>query len=130
MAPFLKGMVPVISSLEKAGAFKKGGIDKGVAASSQEEVMKAFPAIADVLASMTDEDADYVIFGLLAVVTRKQDQGLGWAPVSTSKSLMFNDITMPEMLTLAGRVLVANLGSFFNVLNSISSQAGLKPSDQ
>lgn len=130
MAPFLKGMVPVVASMTKSGAFKKGGVDPVAAEKSKDEVIAALPAIADVLAAMTDEDADYVIFGLLAAVSRKQDQGLGWAPVSRDRQLMFQDITMPEMLTMAGRVLVANLGSFFNVLNSISSQVGPTPNDQ
>lgn len=95
-----------------------------------EDFVKAVPVLANALASMSDADADYVLFGLMACVVREQEQGLGWAPVSKGTNLMFHDISMPEMVTLAGRALAANLGDFFGVLNSLSSQAGQKPNGQ
>lgn len=122
LAPFLKGLVPIIGKIKSEGV-ESGSIDPS-------EGIKMLPEIGDVLAKMDDETADYVVFGLLAVVRRKQDNGMGWAPVSTGHSLMFADISMPQMLTLAGRALAANMGDFFAVLNSALSQHGQKQSGQ
>jgi hypothetical protein len=121
MTPFLNGLVPLLSGLKTIDEVK--GIDQGAA-------LKAMPAFTEILAEMDDDTADYVIFGLLSTVTRDQGKGLGWAPVSNGKSLMFNDISMPEMLTLAGRSLAANLGDFFGVLNSALNLVGQKQNDQ
>jgi len=125
LAPFLGGLAPVMG---KVSAIKASG---GKASDmSQEDMMDVLPKIGEALASMDDATADYVIDGLLAHVTREQGQGLGWASVCVNGSMMFNDITMPQMLTLAGRALQANLGDFFVVLNSISSQLGQKANGQ
>ncbi|MNO26503.1 hypothetical protein D3C76_163570 [compost metagenome] len=125
LAPFLGGLAPVMG---KVSAVKAAG---GKASDmTQDDMMDVLPKIGEALASMDDETADYVIFGLLAVVTREQGQGLGWAPVSSGKALMFTDITMPQMITLCGRALQANLGDFFAVLSSVSSQLGQKASGQ
>lgn len=121
LAPFVGGLLPSFAKLE----------GKKMADLSNEELMSVLPGIADALANMDDDTADYVIFGLLAFATREQAQGLGWAPICDGKkAMMFNDISMPEMLTIAGRVLMANLGSFFAVLKSASSQLGQKPNGQ
>lgn len=122
LAPFLKGLVPIIGKM-KSGETASDAVNP-------EEGIKALPEIGEVLAKMDDETADYVIFGLLNIVRRKQDNGMGWAPVSSGNNLMFSDITMPQMLTLAGRALAANMGDFFAVLNSALSQHGQKQSDQ
>lgn len=125
LAPFLSSLAP---TLGKVQAVKAGG---GKASDmTPEDMMQVLPGIAEALSSLDDATADYVIFGLLAVVTRQQDQGLGWAPVSTGTMLMFTDISMPQMITIAGRALMANLGDFFAVLNSVSSQLGQKPNGQ
>lgn len=120
MAPFLGGLLPSFAKLE----------GKKMSEASTEEMMSVLPGVADALAGMDDETADYVIFGLLACARRQQDQGLGWAPVSNGNAIMFDDIDMAQMLTIAGRVLVANLGSFFAVLKSASSQLGQKQNGQ
>lgn len=122
LAPVLKGLAPIIAKVAK------GEVDpKNI---NPQEGLDAIPEIANVLASMDDITADYVIFGLLTIVKRKQENGLGWAPITSGTNLMFMDITMPQMLTLAGRALAANLGDFFGVLNSALSQQSQKPSGQ
>ena len=113
LAPFLKALAPL------AGKMK-----------DQAQAMEALPAIGEVLAQLDDETADYVLFGLLGAVTRKEDKGLGWAPISRNQSLMYMDISMPDMLAIAGRSLMANMGDFFQSLHSVSSQQGQKPSAQ
>jgi len=116
LAPFLTGMLSVLSNFSSA---------EGVKNISREQAMLVVPGLVDVLSKMDDETADYVIFGLLKTVTRQESQGLGWAPVSKGDSLMYADISMPEMLTLAARSLMVNMGDFFVVLNS-----ALKSQDQ
>lgn len=125
LAPFLTALLPV---LRKFGEMKAAG--KKASDISQEEMLEIVPGLGGALSDMDDETADYVIFGLLAVVTRDQGNGLGWAPVSIGRSINYMDINMPQMITLAGRSLMANLGDFFVVLNSISSQQGQNPNGQ
>lgn len=122
LAPCLGGLAP---ALMKVGA-KQAAAGAALDASKvmETDVADILPKLADAMAAMDDETADYVLFGLLGAATREQASGLGWAPVCNGRSLMFQDITMAQMLTIAGRVLAANLGDFFVVLNSISSQLG------
>ena len=84
---------------------------------------KALPALALAISSLSDSDANYVLFGLLKNVTRKQEGALGWGAISTGNNLMYEDIDMALMLKLAFEVLKFNLSSFFRVLASTSSQA-------
>lgn len=75
-------------------------------------------AIAGAISSLSDADADYVVFGLLACVKRKQDNGLGWAPVCRDTSLMFDDIGMADMIQLAVLAFKENMSDFFDVVRS------------
>lgn len=92
--------------------------------------VEALPILANAISKLTDADADYVIFGLLKVVVRKQDQGLGWGPVSTDDQLMYDDITMPLMLKLAWKAFGFNMSGFFSALPSASKEAPQKQSGQ
>ncbi len=78
----------------------------------------AIDAISSAIGRLSDDDADYVIFGLLACVTRKQENGLGWAKVSNGNALMFSDIGMSDMLKLAYSAFEANMQDFFAVIRS------------
>ena len=78
---------------------------------------------ANAIGSLSDDDADYVLFGLLAVVKRKEDNGLGWSPVSNKTQMMYAEITMAEMLQLAFKSFEANMQDFFSVSRSVLSQA-------
>lgn len=118
LTPFLKGVIPILAKLQGSGNLKQTLSDMKDPSKAAESAAEVLPQLADIIAGMDDETADYVIFTLLSVVKRKQENGLGWAPVTAGNSMMFVDIGMAEMLTLAGRSLVANLGSFFDVLNS------------
>lgn len=79
---------------------------------------EAIDAIASAVSKLSDDDADYVIFGLLACVARKQENGLGWAKVSNGNALMFADIGMADMLKLAYSAFEANMQDFFAVIRS------------
>ena len=82
----VRRLAPVLGEIAPAAAGgKMGGLD-------------ALPPLANAIAKLSDADADYCLFGLLAVVSRKQPQGTGWGPVSTGNTLMYADIDMVGML--------------------------------
>lgn len=69
-------------------------------------------SLAPALASMSDEESEYIINTCLAVVKRKQNTS--FAPVIASNGrLMFEDIALPDMMQLTVAVIQENLGSFF-----------------
>ena len=91
--------------------------------------MDAIAPLANAIAKLSDADADYILFGLLRSVSRKQPQGLGWAPVAVGDVIMFDDITMPQMIQIAWRALAYNLQDFFAGLPSGSSAGRQKQSE-
>lgn len=113
----VRRLAPVLGQIAPAVQGGKGGMD-------------ALPALADAIAKLSDDDADYVLFGLLKVISRKQDQGLGWGPVATGTVLMYDDITMPTMLKLAWQALSHNMSGFFAALPSDLKEAAQKASAQ
>lgn len=113
----VRRLAPVLGQVAPAVQGGKGGTD-------------ALPALANAIASLSDADADYVLFGLLKALSRKQDQGLGWGPVVTGTSIMYDDITMPTMLKLAWEALSFNMSGFFAALPSDLKEAAQKVSAQ
>ena len=113
----VRRLAPVLGELAPALQGGKGGLD-------------ALPPIATAVAKLSDADADYCIFGLLKVVSRKQPNGLGWGPVSTDNLLMYDDIGMPQMLKLAWEVLSFNMSGFFAALPSDLKEAAQKAKGQ
>lgn len=78
----------------------------------------ALTAIAGAISKLTDDDANYVIFGLLKVVSRQQANGIGYAQICVGGVLMFEDIDMAGMMNLTWQVLTHNLSGFFAALPS------------
>ncbi len=78
--------------------------------------------LADGLAAMKDEDADYVLDTCMQAVQRKQEHG--WTAIwsASQRVPMFQDIDLSVMLPLAVRVIVASLGPFIQGL--LTSQTG------
>ena len=113
----VRRLAPVLGQVAPAIQGGKGGID-------------ALPALADAIAKLSDDDADYVLFGLLKVVNRKQDQGLGWGPVCTGTVIMYEDITMQTMLKLAWEAFSFNMSGFFAALPSDLKEAAQKANAQ
>jgi len=109
----VRRLAPVLGELTPALQGGKGGLD-------------ALPPIATAVAKLSDADADYCIFGLLKVVSRKQPNGLGWGPVSTENLLMYDDIGMTQMLKLAWEALTFNMSGFFAALPSDLKEAAQK----
>lgn len=104
--------------------------DEAKKAKTAKAAVEALPPIANAISRLSDSEADYVIFGLLKVVVRKQDQGLGWGPVTTGEQLMYDDINMTTMLKLAWKALSFNMSGFFNALPSDLKEAALKVTGQ
>lgn len=88
--------------------------------------MKALKPLSDALASMSDEASDYVLFGLLECVQRKEKQGLGWSKVCVDGNLMYQDIDMTTMILLAFNSAKVNYQDFFSGITSKLTAANQK----
>lgn len=72
--------------------------------------------VADSLAKMTDEEADYILFTCMGVVDRKEGSD-SWAKVKATgqDKLMYQDIELQDLVQLTVATIQENLGSFFFV---------------
>lgn len=114
LAPFMDGIMQAF----RAGVEKVG--DGGEAAQA-DMLMGSLKPVADALANMSDEQADYIMRNSLALVTRAGEGG-GWSRVTAANgSMMFDDISMATMLTLVMFVLKAEFTDFFSELQSLSA---------
>lgn len=110
-------------SVSKMDAFKQFHVSRrlapvlsGLAASAaggKTDFSAFLQPIAEAVAAMPDADCDYVLHACLAVTRRKQ--GDAWVPVynAGNKALMFDDIDLAAMLTIATKAIEENLGGFF-----------------
>lgn len=113
----MRRLAPVLGEIAPALQGNAKGVD-------------SLPAIAAAVAKLSDADADYCIFGLLKVVSRKQPNGLGWGAVSVDQSLMYDDIDMAKMLKLAWESMTSNMSGFFAALPSDFKEAAQKAKGQ
>lgn len=107
IAPILPTLIPVFVRL--ASGTRVVSEDPGGLA----DVLQP---LADGLAAMKDEYAEYVLDTCLQVVQRKQEHG--WAGIwsSQQRTPMFQDIDLGVMLPLVMRVITVNLGPFMQGL--------------
>ena len=78
------------------------------------DLLSIMGTVSDVVARMSNEDVEYVIYSCLEVV--KRQQGERFMPVMTGRTnFQFQDIGMDTMLRLTIEVLKENLGNFFPV---------------
>lgn len=111
LAPFMGAMAKVRGTNQ----VRDTGNDEDGKQEPQPLMAEAIQPIMDAVASMRDEDAEYVLFSCLATVKRKQNDS--WAALTTSnKQLMFQDVDMSTMLQIAVKVLISDLGPFFGGL--------------
>ncbi len=76
-----------------------------------EDMKASLGPVSQIVAYMTKDDSEEIIFGCLVAVKRKQSTGL--APVCNDKrQLMFDDIDMAVMLRLVIAVIKYNLQNF------------------
>jgi hypothetical protein len=113
IAPLIPAMIPVFLSIEKM----KGGFKDNLA-----QLSALLQPIADGIAALPDESAEYVISTCLAVVRRKAVDN--WTPVwsGSAKAMMFDDINdLGSIMPLVMRVIQDNLGPFIS--GFLTSQA-------
>lgn len=92
----------------------------GTEMTSMAQFLPAMEPISKVLAAMSDEDSEYVLFTCLSAVTREEGEGR-FAAVSTGARLQFQDIDMVAMIRLAVEVVKENLLGFFVGLGETKS---------
>lgn len=100
LMPALAAVGLSFQALKEASQGKDGG-----------GIMEAVEKASEVLAKMTDDDANYVIFTCLGAVTRLS--GAGYAKISQGQALAFEDIDMMIMIRLVVEVVRQNLQGFF-----------------
>jgi hypothetical protein len=112
LAPALASIGVTVAELEKVGQGMVGG--------AAESFLAALGPVSEVLAKMSEEDTNYVLFTCLGVVSMDQGEGR-FAPISRNNLLMFEDIDMLLMLKLTGEVVKFNLEGFFQGLGGTKS---------
>ena len=65
------------------------------------------------LSQINDSDSDYIVKKSLSLVLRKQMDGSFAKLQAANGSMMFDDVTMDEILELVSWVVEDNLGDFF-----------------
>lgn len=105
LAPVIPALIPLFTMVAK-----KGEIEKALNGGDSSELAKAAEPLANALAGMSDEHADYVIDVCMQAVARKQ--GDRWMRVWSSGGSMFDDMELDTILPLCVRVLRENLGGF------------------
>ena len=69
--------------------------------------------IAGAVATLNDEDVEYILNVCLEVTERRQPGG-SWAPLRRKGATMFGDVSLPAMLSIASEVIRENLADFFS----------------
>ena len=76
------------------------------------------------LSHISDADSEYVIRKCMSVIMRRQDDGKPVKVQAGDGSLMFDDMSLSDMLELSVVVIEENLGDFFRTaLASMAQQA-------
>lgn len=122
VAPIIPTLIPVFLRMRGKEALTEGG---KISDERLGELASALTPLAEGLAALKDEDAEYVVGACLSAVQRQQPTG--WARVWAieQKRVMFDDMDMGVILPLAVQVIVENLGPFISGL--LTSQASGPP---
>lgn len=84
---------------------------------NNEEILKAIlPVITQYIAELPDNDVNEIIYPCLSVVKIKQGSTYSAIFNKQSKTMMFDDISMFDMLTIVYYVIKDSLGNFFQEL--------------
>jgi len=104
LAPLLAHALPAFLSIQNEVESEREGVEIVL-------LSGAGIPIADVLAKMSDEDANYVMHKCLARCQRKQAKG--WAKVFANGVLMFQEIGGDDIIRLTKSVVEVSLSRFF-----------------
>ncbi len=111
VAPILARMAAAGKDFMALSGTKDVGDEKLSEAEKLQATVALVQPIAEGLSELDDKDSEFVLMNLLAAVEIKQ--GDHWAKLATPTTLMFQDMELPVLLQLAGRVFAENLGGFF-----------------
>lgn len=103
LAPLLAGMAPTLDAIKMQTLASANAAD-------------IIPNLAAALSKVSDADAEFVIYGLMSSVKKKEPRGGGWSPIIVSDRLQFQDMTMPEMIQIAAKSAQHNLKDFLSAL--------------
>lgn len=113
IAPILADLLPAIQDLQKVSKnTNKSDAD------NFEESAKILAPILTGFSKLSDQDSEFVLYGLLSCV--EVQLGQSWAKVATDNMLMVQDMELPMLLQIAGRAFMANLSNFFVVLPTVA----------
>jgi hypothetical protein len=115
-------LAPVLAGLAPAGAGAKLALETAL--------MAVLPNLAEKLASMKDEDAEFVVLNLLSACSRRENGGGLASLVGASGGLMFQDIGMKEMIQIAVESGKHNFSDFFSALPQTLTGANLSANAQ
>ena len=85
-------------------------------AKGTEDFLPFLGPLSEVLAEMSDEQAEYIIKTCMEVVSRKQ--GDAYQRMITQGQFVFQDLSMTEMIRLTVEVVKANMQGFFSELGA------------
>jgi hypothetical protein len=77
----------------------------------ENESTNVMEKVAEKLSTLNDDEAEYIVFGLLAAVKRGDGDGKVFHPVANDRTLMY-DMSVATMLKLAYESGKYNLGNF------------------
>lgn len=84
---------------------------------------RAAALLGETIASLPDDQVDYILDAALAAAEVRQEGGAGWAPLQINGATMY-PLDLAALLLVAGRVLWANLAPFIDGLPGLGA-AGL-----
>lgn len=116
ISPILADLLPAIKEVQK---FQKKKEEQKTEVEKFDELATILGPVLTGFSKLNDEDSEFVLLGLLSCV-EVQGPGNIWAKVSTGTQLMFDDLDLPALLQIGGRVFVANLSGFFAALPQVS----------
>lgn len=117
LAPVLKDMIPVAAKFNK---LQKSG--KKLEDLDEDEAMAAVLPIVDGISKLSDEDSERVLLSLLKAA--EINTGGAWAKIANEKGMMFDNLDLPVLLQVAGRVFMYNISGFFSALPQVSPGPG------
>ncbi len=111
IGPMLAEMIPAAGGAKSVKDFEK------LSEAEKFDLFAKFaPVVMKGLAKMSNEDADFVLHGLLEAVELHQNPGYAKVFNPDAKMLMVGDLLLPQLLHLAGRSFMFNLSGFFDAL--------------
>jgi len=126
LAPVLGGLAGLLDSAGTPPDPSPEGGQEGEtpaqAAKPPADALAALGPLAEAVANMPDDHADFILKECLLVVSRQLEGGTGWAPImvrSTGKPL--GEMDMATMLQLVFHVIRDNLAGFFAALPPMSA---------